>query len=127
MTTTITIPVDSALLLSLRLSREEFARQILFAGALALYRQHKLSLGKAAKLAEYSRMAFIEELSRRGEAIFDFSDEEVNDLITRADSVERLIESPKQETFEKLLARITSENLHTETDWGTPEGKEIRP
>ncbi len=96
MTTTISIPIDSALLLSLRLSRDEFARELLFSGALALYRQNKLSLGKAAELAGYSRMAFIEELSRRGEAIFDFSNEEVDELIEQADVVERLLESRVQ-------------------------------
>ncbi len=93
MTTTITIPIDSALLLSLRLTREEFARQMLFAGALALYRQSKLGLGKAAELAGYSRIAFIEELARRGEPIFDFTDEEVDELIAQANYMEHLMES----------------------------------
>jgi hypothetical protein len=37
MTTNITIPIDNSILLSLKTTREEFARQMLFAGALALY------------------------------------------------------------------------------------------
>lgn len=28
-------------------------------------------------------------------------------------------------TLESLLARITPENIHAETDWGPPVGKEI--
>ena len=28
-------------------------------------------------------------------------------------------------TLEKLLAEITDENVHPETDWGNPVGKEI--
>jgi predicted HTH domain antitoxin len=93
MTTNITIPIDTSILLSLRTTHEEFAWQILFAGALALYRQHKLSLGKAAEMAGYSRMAFIEELARRGEPIFDFTAEEVDELIAQADVVDKLLES----------------------------------
>jgi len=40
-----------------------------------LYRQERLSLGKAAQFAGYSRMGLIEELQRRGEPIFDFDTE----------------------------------------------------
>jgi predicted HTH domain antitoxin len=96
MTTNITIPIDNSILLSLKTTREEFARQMLFASALALYRQSKLSLGKAAEMAGYSRMAFIEELARRGEPIFDFTEEEVNELIAQADVVDKLLESRAQ-------------------------------
>jgi predicted HTH domain antitoxin len=96
MTTNITIPIDNSILLSLKTTREEFARQMLFASALSLYRQSKLSLGKAAELAGYSRIAFIEELARRGEPIFDFTAEEVNELIAQADVVEKLLESRTQ-------------------------------
>jgi predicted HTH domain antitoxin len=96
MTTNITIPIDNSILLSLKTTREEFARQMLFAGALALYRQSKLSLGKVAELAGYSRIAFIEELARRGEPIFDFSDDDVDELIAQADYVEHLMESRTQ-------------------------------
>ena len=28
-------------------------------------------------------------------------------------------------TLKKLLAKVTAENLHPETDWGPPVGKEI--
>ncbi len=31
----------------------------------------------------------------------------------------------KEPTLKELLARITSENLHHETDWGRPTGKEV--
>jgi predicted HTH domain antitoxin len=53
-------------------------------------------LGKAAELAGYSRIAFIEELARRGEPIFDFSDDDVDELIAQADYVEHLMESRTQ-------------------------------
>jgi predicted HTH domain antitoxin len=53
-------------------------------------------LGKVAELAGYSRIAFIEELARRGEPIFDFTAEEVNELIAQADVVEKLLESRTQ-------------------------------
>ena len=46
-------------------------------------------------MAGYSRMAFIEELARREEPVFDFSNEEVDELITQADVVDKLLESRK--------------------------------
>ena len=40
----------------------------------------------------------------------------------------RLIVAPlraEEITLKKLLAKVTAENLHPETDWGPPLGKEI--
>jgi antitoxin MazE len=32
---------------------------------------------------------------------------------------------PPQPTLKQLLARVTRENVHEETDWGRPVGKEV--
>ncbi len=32
---------------------------------------------------------------------------------------------PKQYTLEELLSQVTPENLHEETDWGPPQGREF--
>ena len=43
----------------------------------------------------------------------------------------KLIVSPKQErrkwkySLDELLAGVTEENIHPETDWGTPVGDEV--
>lgn len=96
MTTTITIPIDTTILSSLNLSQEEFKRQMLFTNALALYRQQKLSLGKAAELAGYSRMGFIEELQRRSEPIFDFGSEEIPGILAEAEAIQNLLTQHQQ-------------------------------
>ncbi|NIT61649.1 MAG: DUF3368 domain-containing protein [Aliifodinibius sp.] len=41
------------MLLSVKQSKDEFSKEILFFAALVLYRKRKLSLGKAAELAGY--------------------------------------------------------------------------
>ena len=33
----------------------------------------------------------------------------------------------KEVSLKSLLARVTTKNLHLETDWGAPAGKEINP
>jgi len=43
----------------------------------------------------------------------------------------RLIVAPRQQkrkwkySLEELLDGVTTENIHTETDWGAPSGKEV--
>lgn len=96
MTTMISIPVDSSILLSLKAGKEEFTRELLFNNALVLYRQERLSLGKAAQLAGYSRMGFIEELQRRGEPIFDFDDEHTRYLSKQAGLLHELWNKEQQ-------------------------------
>ncbi|WP_306798707.1 AbrB/MazE/SpoVT family DNA-binding domain-containing protein [Oceanobacillus saliphilus] len=34
-------------------------------------------------------------------------------------------QNPKDPTLEELMAGVTEENQHEETDWGKPEGDEI--
>ena len=41
---------------------------------------------------------------------------------------QRLIVAPlrtKESSLKSLLAKVTPENIHSETDWGPPVGKEI--
>jgi predicted HTH domain antitoxin len=91
MTTTISIPIDSSILLSLKTGKDEFTRELLFNNALMLYRQERLSLGKAAQLAGYSRMGLIEELQRRGEPIFDFDTEHTQFLSEQSHVLHELL------------------------------------
>ena len=64
---------------SLKVSAEEFSRDVRFLSALMWYRKNKLSLGKAAELAGYSKLEFIRRMKIEGKAIFDYQDEEMAD------------------------------------------------
>ena len=47
---------------------------------LFFYRKRKLSLGKAAELAGYSRIEFIEKLQIENEDVFDYNEEEIDEI-----------------------------------------------
>lgn len=76
----ITFPVKENLLLSLRENQEEFTQELRFLSALMLYRKARLSLGKAAELAGFSKLDFIEKLKLEKEPIFDYNADEINEL-----------------------------------------------
>jgi predicted HTH domain antitoxin len=59
MLTEIRLHIDDSILLSLKEEKETFTKDMLFEYALRLYRKHKLSLGKAAELAGYTRLEFV--------------------------------------------------------------------
>ena len=69
----------------LKVSAEEFSRDVRFLSALMWYRKNKLSLGKAAELAGYSKLEFIRRMKLEGEAVFDYQDEEMADVFADMD------------------------------------------
>jgi predicted HTH domain antitoxin len=83
--TAIEINIDESILLSLKAKKQEFAQILCFYTALALYRQNKLSLGKAAKLAGYSRLDFIDKLRLEKQSIFDYETELTEEMVDAAD------------------------------------------
>ena len=83
----ITIPVEKEILFSLKKSKEEFEKEAKFLIALSLYKKGKISLGKAAKLAGYSRIDFIHKLQFENEIIFDYSEEEIEEIIKDAEKL----------------------------------------
>ena len=86
----ITIPVDQNILLSLRKTKEEFEKEVRFIMALNLYKKGKISLGKAAELAGYNRIDFIHKLQLEGEIIFDYSKEEIDEIIKDAEKLRNI-------------------------------------
>ncbi|WP_069472226.1 UPF0175 family protein [Candidatus Marithrix sp. Canyon 246] len=76
----ISFSVNKGILSSLKETKDEFITDILFLSALLFYRKRKLSLGKAAKLAGYSKIDFIKKLQEEKEYIFDYSDKEIDDI-----------------------------------------------
>jgi predicted HTH domain antitoxin len=81
---TISFSVNEGILLSLKESVEEFTQNMRFMSALMLYRKNRLSLGKAAELAGYTKLDFINKMQLEKEAIFDYSEQEVAELFTDA-------------------------------------------
>jgi predicted HTH domain antitoxin len=76
----ISFPVKKGILTSLKETKAEFTQDVLFLSALLFYRKRKLSLGKAAELAGFNKMDFIEKLQQEKEYIFDYSENEMDEI-----------------------------------------------
>jgi predicted HTH domain antitoxin len=80
----ISFSIKENILLSVKETKAEFTHEILYLSALYFYRKKKLSLGKAAELAGYKKIEFIEKLQRENEFIFDYSEEEIDEIFEDA-------------------------------------------
>ena len=80
----ISFPVKENILLSVKETKKEFTKEILFLSALYFYRKRRLSLGKAAELAGYNKTKFIEKLQSEGEYIFDYNEDELDEIFNDA-------------------------------------------
>ena len=78
----ISFPVKEGILTTLKETKDEFTKDVLFLSALLFYRKRKLSLGKAAELAGYNKIDFINKLKDEKEYIFDYSEDEINDIFS---------------------------------------------
>jgi predicted HTH domain antitoxin len=76
----VTFTVADDIPFSLKESAEEFTRDIRFLSALMWYRKNKLSLGKAAELAGYEKLEFIERMKMEGEAIFAYDADAMTEI-----------------------------------------------
>lgn len=83
----IDLSINENILLSLKQTKEEFKREILFLLAFMLYRKQKLSLGKAAELAGYTQIGFIEKLQQEQEFIFDYTNDEIDEIFEDANKL----------------------------------------
>ena len=83
-TMNISFEVKSDILLSLKENAEEFTQNLRFLSALMLYRKNRLSLGKAAELAGYTKLDFIDKLRLENEPILDFNEQEIDDIFANA-------------------------------------------
>jgi predicted HTH domain antitoxin len=83
-TVEIKLNIDETVLLSMNSSKDEFKKILLFYTAYSLYRKGKLSLGKAAQLANYNRMDFIKKIQEEDEWVFDYDKEMIDKLIEKA-------------------------------------------
>lgn len=76
----ISFSVNEDILFSLKENAQEFTQDVRFLSALMWYRKNKLSLGKAAELAGYSKLDFIERMNLEREAIFDYGEHEMSEI-----------------------------------------------
>ncbi|MGD0961175.1 MAG: UPF0175 family protein [Methylomonas sp.] len=83
----ISFSVNADILLSLKENTEEFTQDLRFFSALMWYGKQRLSLGKAAELAGYSKLDFIERLKLEKEAVFDYSPEEMAEVFADVDKL----------------------------------------
>lgn len=74
---TINISCPDSILVSLKETPEDFAKEANILLAVKLYEMGKLSSGKAAELAGMSRVSFLQSLSRYGAPAFDLSLDEL--------------------------------------------------
>ena len=65
------------------MTREEMEHHIRLMAALKMFELGKLSVGKAAQLAEMSRIEFLETCSRYRISVFNYTPEEMEEEITR--------------------------------------------
>jgi len=86
-TINISFPVKENILISLRETKEQFKREMLYSTALFFYRKRKLSLGKAAEFAGYTKIQFIEKLKNEDEFIFDYTKDEINDIFNDSKNI----------------------------------------
>lgn len=83
----VSFTVNDDILLALRENAQEFTRDMRFFSALTWYRKNKLSLGKAAELAGYSKLDFIERMKLENEPIFDYDEQEISGIFADTDKL----------------------------------------
>jgi predicted HTH domain antitoxin len=77
----ISFSVNDDILFLLKENAQEFTQDLRFLSALMWYRKNKLSLGKAAELAGYNKLDFIERMKIEHEPIFDYSEDEMAEVM----------------------------------------------
>ncbi len=85
------IKVPQEVLLNLHKSLGEAAKDIGRQAAIRYYKKRMLSLGKAADLAGMSRFEFIDYLRFNDEPIFEYTDEELEEIKRDAAELEKII------------------------------------
>jgi predicted HTH domain antitoxin len=77
---------------SLKESPEGFVKLLLLYAAIKLFEERKLSLGKAASLAGYNRIAFIDILSQHHISVFNYTEEALDQEIQAVQNLSQQLE-----------------------------------
>ncbi len=80
-TVKIELEIPEDIFINLKQSQGDLKKEIILTMAIELYKKGKLSLGKAAELCGFTKIAFIDMLNFKGETIFNYSESEINNEI----------------------------------------------
>lgn len=90
--TTGTITFPEEIPYSLKESKEGLMKLLLLYAAMKLFEEGKLSLGKAARLAGYNHIAFLDILSQHPVSVLNYTEEALNEEIQTAQDLARRLE-----------------------------------
>jgi len=82
-TTDLNFKVPEEILYTLNESKTEFIKKMKFYTAIELYKIHKLSMGKAAELAEMNKVDFMLELHKYEIPVIDYNEEDFKEELER--------------------------------------------
>jgi predicted HTH domain antitoxin len=82
-TTDLTLKVPEEILYTLNETKSNFIKKMKFYTAIELYKMHKLSMGKAAELAEMNKTDFMFELNKHEIPAIDYEEEDFKEEIER--------------------------------------------
>ncbi|MCI5218066.1 MAG: UPF0175 family protein [Candidatus Electrothrix sp. LOE2] len=85
MTETMRLEVSQDILAALKVGIQDFAQYMRLVTAVACFQEKKLSLGKAAQLAECNRLDFLDLLAEKGIAVFDYDESFADSELQGAD------------------------------------------
>jgi predicted HTH domain antitoxin len=91
----LTLTIPDNFLITIKEKKEDFIKTMLFNHALMLYRKNKLSLGKAAELAGYDKLTFIQKLQLENEPIYDYEPELVDEMFNNTAHTLALLDKNK--------------------------------
>lgn len=74
MSETIHMEVSQDILAALKVGIHDFTKYVRVVTAVACFQDKKLSLGKAAQLAGYNRLDFLDLLAEKGIVVFDYDE-----------------------------------------------------
>jgi len=86
-TETITINISQDILAALKMGVNDLTQQLRIITAIVFYQEKRLSLGKAAELAELNRLSFMDLLAQKGIIVFDYDE---SFLMTELDGISEL-------------------------------------
>ncbi len=75
--------VPEEILYTLNESKKEFTNKMKFYAAIELFKEHKLSMGKAAKLAEMNKINFMFELGKHNIPVIDYDEDDFIEELKR--------------------------------------------
>ncbi len=91
-TVTIQMEVSKDFLYAFDLNTNRISRELKLLSAIELFREHKISMGKAAEFADMDKYMFQKELASREIAIIDY---DIEDVKAEADILKKLRERKK--------------------------------